>query len=106
MNKLRAVKGLLHDTYNKCFGFITPNQDMKEYEKVEEASIPDTMKKADEDVNSDEVEAAEWSTQDSIYQNQNSEGRITPSGKDKKKNVLIGNINEDIKPRKKDVNFC
>ena len=31
MNKLRAVKGLLHDTYSKCFGFITPSKDMKEY---------------------------------------------------------------------------
>ena len=74
-------------------------------EKVEEASIPDTMKKADEDINNDEVEATEWSTQDSIYQNQSSEGRITPSGKDKKKAILIGNINEDAKARKEDVSF-
>lgn len=97
MNKLRALKSLIQE----CFSSIVPGKSHQEYEKVETS-----RGKAIELEDRQEDENAEWSTSESIYQSQNSdrEKGNTSLESERKKQMLIGNIDEDLGV-KKDVNF-
>jgi len=88
MNKLRALKSLIQE----CFSSIVPGRSHQEYEKVETSKG-----KAIEMEDRPEDENAEWSTQESIYQSQNTEREKTNTSleAERKKNMLIGNIDED-----------
>jgi len=95
MNKLKGIRSLFYDTYSKCFAFLHPDKNTKDYQKVET-----TQEKENEHEYEDvHEEGTEWSTQETIYQTQNSEERIEK----KKKPVLIGNIEEDAGVHKDDV---
>ena len=101
MNKLSGIKLLFHDTYTKCLAFMHKDNQTKEYEQVATTSA-----KVQEEEQTDAD--AEWSTQETIYSNQNSDrtkSENTPPRAEKKKSVLIGNIDEDSGVKKDQVHI-
>lgn len=88
MKSIKALQTLAQETFSKCFVFLHPDKQEKEYQKVETNNAKDGEKPDQNE------EIADWSTQETIYQTQGSD-RSTPSEKEKKKIVLIGNIDED-----------
>lgn len=99
MNSLKSLKLLFQDTYNKCFGFLN-SKDSKLYEQVETNQAKNVEEEEQTEKGSD------WSTQESIAQSQGSLGdkNDTPPKKEKKKTVLIGNVDEDSVIKKQEVN--
>lgn len=93
MNTLRALKSLIQE----CFSSIIPGKGHQDYQKVEASK--GKMIEIEDEPND---ENAEWSTQESIYQSQNSDREKTNTSLEleKKKNMLIGNIDEDAGVKK------
>ncbi len=99
MNKLAGIKLLFHDTFTKCLAFMHKEKTDKEYEQVETNS---SKVKDEEHTDGD----ADWSTQETADSNSDrNKTEDTPPRFEKKRKVLIGNIDEESGAKKNDVTF-
>jgi len=97
MNKLSGIKLLFHDTFTKCLAFMHKDKSNKEYEQVETNS---SKVKDEEHTDAD----ADWSTQETADSNSDrNKTEDTPPRFEKKRKVLIGNIDEDSGAKKAEV---
>lgn len=102
MEKLGFLRNLFHDTFDKCFAFIKDPQGAHQYQKVE-------LMNGQEEEHRDEKEYFnDWGTQDSIYKTSVSTANNTmekPADMPiaaPKKNVLIGNFDDDTLVKKRE----